>query len=283
MEGLVNSGDEAEWTVDELLAVCIARQIKDGDMLAQGLATPLVAAGYLLAWHTHAPHACFASAIGQSVCREGAPLGLATAEVLWLDRAMNAFGFVSAVLDLLPAVKPIEFFRPGQLDAHGNFNNIAIGRELRRPRLRLPGVGGIPDVTVYFPASYLYVPRHSRVTFVGKLDRISGLGHSDRRKQGGGPRYLVTDLGEFDFPEGRMRLVNLHPGVSLADVRRRTGFEFDMVREVGETVPPTGEQVRLLRHVVDPLGVRRLEFQTGPQRRETMRTILAQESPSRLG
>lgn len=274
---------DAGWTVDELLAVCIARQIEDGDVLAQGLATPLVAAGYLLAWHTHAPHAYFASAIGQSVCREGAPLGLATAEVLWLDRAMNAFGFVSAVLDLLPAVQPMEFFRPGQLDAEGNFNNIAIGRELRRPRLRLPGVGGIPDVTTYLPASYLYVPRHSRVTFVRKLDRISGLGHSPRRTKGGGPRYLVTDLGEFDFAEGHMRLVNLHPGVSFDEVRRRTGFEVALAPEVGETPPPSRAQLEILRDVVDPYGVRRLEFQSGPERRETMRQILAQEATSRPG
>ena len=279
----MKSHGDAEWTVDELLAVCIARQIADGDVLAQGLATPLVAAGYLLAWHTHAPHSYFASAIGQSVCREGAPLGLATAEVLWLDRGLNAFGFVSGVLDLLPAVKPIEFFRPGQLDAEGNFNNIAIGRNLRRPRLRLPGVGGIPDVTTYLPASYLYVPRHSRVTFVRKLDRISGLGHSPRRTKGGGPCYLVTDLGEFDFAGGRMRLVSLHPGVSLDEVKRRTGFDLDLAPQVGETAPPTAEQIRLLRNVVDPFGVRRLEFLSGPERREAMRSILAQEGALRPG
>lgn len=42
------------YTVDELVSVCIARQVADGDVLAQGIATPLVMAGYLLAKHTHA-------------------------------------------------------------------------------------------------------------------------------------------------------------------------------------------------------------------------------------
>ncbi len=46
---------EKSWTIDELMCTCIARQVRDGDILAQGLATPLVAAGYMLAWHTHAP------------------------------------------------------------------------------------------------------------------------------------------------------------------------------------------------------------------------------------
>ena len=99
-------------SADELICACISRQVQDGEVLAQGLATPLVAAGYLLAWHTHAPNVYFASAIGQSICREGAQIGLAFAESLWLDRALTTFGFVSAATDLLPSIKPKEFFRP---------------------------------------------------------------------------------------------------------------------------------------------------------------------------
>src|SRR3990172_7908955 len=86
-----------EYTIGELMCTCIARQIVDGEVLAQGLATPLVAAGYLLAWHTHAPNVYFASAIGQSVCLEGAPLGLASVEALWLDKVLRYFCFILAV------------------------------------------------------------------------------------------------------------------------------------------------------------------------------------------
>ena len=38
-----------DYSVDELICVCISRQVEDGEIVAQGLATPLVAAGYLLA------------------------------------------------------------------------------------------------------------------------------------------------------------------------------------------------------------------------------------------
>ena len=78
--------NDGEYTIEDLLCVCISRQVEDGEILAQGLATPLVAAGYLLAWHTHAPHVYFASAIGQSLCNDGAPLRLANIESLWLDK-----------------------------------------------------------------------------------------------------------------------------------------------------------------------------------------------------
>src|SRR5512138_814691 len=128
---------QTDYTIDELMAACISRQIRDGEMVAQGLATPLVAAGYLLARRTHAPNLYFASAIGQSICRSPAPLGLTNIESLWLDRGLAYSGFVRAVADVLPRLKPKEFFRPAQVDPQGNFNNIAFGKDYRHPRFRL--------------------------------------------------------------------------------------------------------------------------------------------------
>lgn len=262
------------------MCVCIARQVEDGDVLAQGLATPLVAAGYLLAWHTHAPNAYFASAIGQSVCRDGAPIGLERVEDLWLTKALRLYGFVPAVADLLPCVLPKEYFRPAQVDACGAFNNVAIGRDPRHPRLRLPGSGGIPDVTTYLTDVHLYVPRHSRSVFVEKLDFVSGLGHAALRRRGRGPRFLVSDLGQFDFAEGRLRLTHLHPGVSLDLVVRKTGFPVSVAGDLQETIPPSSEELRLLRTVVDPWNVRRLEVLSGGPRRQAMHDILTSERRS---
>jgi len=271
---------DVELTPDEWICICIARQVVDGEFLAQGLATPMVSAGYLLAWHTHAPNAYFASAIGQSVCREGAPIGLASIEALWLDKAMKSFGFVQAAADLLPSLRPKEFFRPGQIDVHGNFNNVAIGSDPRHPRLRLPGTGGIPDVTPVSSEIFLYVPRHSRATFVKKLDCCSGLGHHPARKQGKGARYLVTDLGQFDFKQGRMRLTHLHPGCTLQRVRAKTGFDFAVADPIGLTQAPGEQELRLLRETIDPFGIRKLELLSGPARRARLREIVALEKCS---
>lgn len=270
--------NEVVITPDELMVCCMARQIEDGETVVQGLATPMAAAAYLLARATHAPHIYFGSAIGQSVCREPAPLGLTRVESLWLDRAMMSVGFVSVATDLLPNLHPKEFFRPGQVDVHGNFNNLAFGSDYTRPRLRLPGSGGIPDVTLVSDKVFLYVPKHSRVTFVEKLDFCSGLGHSPQRTQGAGPQYLVTDLGQFDFHQGRMRLISLHPGVTLERVKARTGFDFDVIDEPGVTPLPAAEVLRLLREEIDPLGIRRLESLSGATRRELLEQIIAKET-----
>lgn len=267
----------------DLIAVCISRQVRDGEVLVQGLATPLVAAGYLLAWHTHAPNVYFASAIGQSVCRDAASIGLEGVEELWLPRALRIYGFLPAVLDLMPSVRPKEYFRPAQVDATGAFNNVAIGRDPHRPRLRLPGSGGISDVTTYLTDVHLYVPRHSPSVFVEKLDFVSGVGHAHDRRRGRGPQYLVSDLGQFDFADGRMRLTHIHPGVTEEAVRRKTAFVIRSAPDLEATPPPTDEELAILRTRVDPLNVRRLELLSGARRREAIQEILAVEAGSSAG
>jgi acyl CoA:acetate/3-ketoacid CoA transferase beta subunit len=264
-------------TTDEVMVTCISRQVDDGEIVAQGLATPLVAAGYLLARKTHAPNLYFASAIGQGLCREPAPLSLTQIEKLWLDRALITVGFVQAAVDVLPNLRPKEFFRPGQIDAFGNFNNIAFGKNYARPRLRLPGTGGIPDVTTFIDNIYLYVPRHSRVTFVQQLDFCSGMGHNPHRIRGSGPKYLISDLGQFDFANNRMRLVTYHPGIDPNFIQKKTDFELDIAPDLSETPTPTDEEIRLLRDEIDPYGIRRLEFLSGQARRKLLREIIHME------
>jgi acyl CoA:acetate/3-ketoacid CoA transferase beta subunit len=267
-----------DFTVDELICVCISRQVVDGEVLAQGINTPLVMAGFILAKCTHAPNVHFTSAIGQGLCQDWAPLGVGRIEDLWLGKAQIHFGFVAGAADLLPTYHPKEFFRPAQVDPAGNFNNIAFGSDYHRPRMRLPGTGGIPDVTTYLDDIYLYVPRHSRVTFVERLDFLSGLGHVPGRKRGAGVKYLITDLGQFDWKDGRMRLTSYHPGVSIDQIRKKTGFELLVAPDVYETPPPSAEEIRLLRQEIDPLGVRKLEMLGGSARKDLLREILSREN-----
>ena len=283
-----------DYTRDELMCACISRRIVDNETVGQGIATPLVMAGVILAKLTHAPNILLASAIGQSVCRDWAPLGLARVEAQWIDRGLAFLSFSEIACELLPRVKLKEFFRPAQVDSRGNFNNVVIGSNYARPQMRLPGSGGIPDVTGYNDKSHLYVPRHSRAVFVEPIDFVSGLGHSPDRVAGCGPVYLISNLGQFDYANGRMRLTNFHAaepaptgapsqgvrGVEAAidRIRAKTGFPIDIAPDVRETEPPTLEEVRLLREVIDPLDVRKLELLGGAQRKALIQEILRKEA-----
>jgi glutaconate CoA-transferase subunit B len=125
---------------------------------------------------------------------------------------------------------------------------------------------------------HLYVPRHSRAVFVEQIDFLSGLGHDPKHTNGLGPRYLVSNLGQFDFAHGRLRLTSLHHGVSLDKVQKKTGFELEIAADLTSTRPPTAEELRLLRKRIDPLGIRRLETLSGGTRRKLLREILEKET-----
>jgi acyl CoA:acetate/3-ketoacid CoA transferase beta subunit len=271
-----------KYTPDEVMVICMARQIYDGELVVQGIATPMVAAAFFMARMSHAPNLIFASAIGQGICKNPAPLGISTIESLWLNESIVNIGFVRTAADFLPSLKPKEFFRPAQVDASGNFNNIAFGRNYRKPKLRLPGTGGIPDVTTYIEKMFLYVPRHTKVTFVSKLDFLSGLGHHPTRTHGNGPRLLISDLGQFDFHNGKMRLITYHEGVSIHKIQTKTGFPIQISRDVHQTPSPSESELKLLRTEIDPLGIRRLEMLSGPRRKELLNKILSAEDTKRF-
>ncbi|MFJ8589972.1 CoA-transferase subunit beta [Streptomyces sp. NPDC093598] len=147
-----------------------------------------------------------------------------------------------------------------QIDRFGNQNISCIG-DWERPTRQLLGVRGAPVNTLNNPTSY-WIPRHSRRVFVERVDMVCGVGYD----RAAGARHhriprVVSDLGVFDFatPDHSMRLASLHPGVTLGQVREATGFELTVPDEVPPTREPTGEELRLIREVVDPAGARTRE------------------------
>ena len=140
-----------------------------------------------------------------------------------------------------------------QIDRHGNQNISCIG-DFAKPKNQLLGVRGAPGNTVCHPTSY-WVPNHSTRVFVERVDMVSGVG-TDRGVDV--PlRRVVSNLGVMDLggPDRTMRLVSVHPGVTVEEVQEATGFALH-VDEVVETRLPTDEELRLIREVLDPKGLR---------------------------
>jgi hypothetical protein len=77
---------------------------------------------------------------------------------------------------------------------------------------------------------------------------------------------------------GRLQVTSLHPGVTLEQVQAATAFTIDAVADCGVTVPPTAEELRVLRTDVDPLGLRRLELAPAKERGPLLDSILQAEA-----
>ena len=129
------------------------------------------------------------------------------------------------------------------------------------------GLRGAPGNLVNHATTY-WVPNHSTRTFVPEVDVVSGPGYdrvaglSAAVRDNHEIRRVVSNLGVFDFAndEKRMQLVSVHPDVTVDQVVEATGFELIVGDEVGETRLPTDEELRLIREVIDPRGLRKAEF-----------------------
>jgi hypothetical protein len=54
-------------------------------------------------------------------------------------------------------------------------------------------------------------------------------------------------LFRFDLEKERFILVSVHPGSSLAEVRKHTGFSFEVPDSVEVTATPTESELELIR------------------------------------
>jgi glutaconate CoA-transferase subunit B len=152
---------------------------------------------------------------------------------------------------------------PTQVDRFGQTNLSALGGTHAQPRTQMLGARGFPGNGIHHRNS-MFIPAHSPRVFVpGEVDRVSSPGYNPARRLDGGNykdislHRIVTNLCVMDFggPDHAVRVVSLHPGVTLAAVREATGFEvLDAV--AGATPLPSQEQLGIIARL-DPRGFRR--------------------------
>lgn len=245
----------------ELMAVVMARHLRDGEVVVMGAVPLLPLAACRLAKARHAPGLWFI--VGGSGTVNPEPDGLPGSSCdPRLSPAPCTLPLPDVVL-LEGRGDVLDVFCAGglQIDPYGNCNLVGVG-DRARPRLRGPGSVGLPFLPVV-RRSILYTLSHSPRTFVERLDFVSGAGHPARDDQRRpyrreGPSLVVTPMATLDFaPEsGRMRLASVHPGVRVEDVVAATGFELVVPASVPQTPPPTEEELAQLRRL-DPQGALR--------------------------
>ena len=258
-----------DYAMGEMLAVTLARDLADGEKAIVGTNSDIQVAACNLARQRQAPRLWWVSGPGgMTNPTEGVVRPAADAENIAVAESVMDLTLMIDFIDWQVHFFDFAILGALQTDRFGNINTVCIG-DHAAPRLRGPGTVGISALTGLSRRFYIMMTRHDRGAFVPKVDFICGAGHLDggtsRADAGlpeGGPRLVVTPLGVLDFEPGSkaMRIRSLHKGVTLEEIRDKTGFDLIVPEHLAQTAPPDDEELFQLRRSVDTTGVLARKF-----------------------
>jgi glutaconate CoA-transferase, subunit B len=253
---------EVTYTDSEMMIAVAARMLKGARTVFVGVGLPNVACN--LARYTVAPDLELIYESGVYGARpERLPLSIGDPTLV--SGAISVISMADLFgLYLQRGLVEIALLGGAQIDRYGNLNSTVIG-DYAKPKTRLPGSGGALEIATNAQRTFM-IMRLKRRAFVGKLDFITSPGHltgGDSRARlglpGGGPETVITDKAvlNFDNPDREMQLCALYPGIAVKDVQAEVGWPLRSAKNIAEIAAPSGEELRLIREVVDPQAMYR--------------------------
>jgi glutaconate CoA-transferase, subunit B len=249
------------YTLQELLVIAVAKEIHDYENVILGVGLPTAAGA--LAKALYAPHATLMMESGIIDFEPLLPLnhiadahscrGFSYSTDLFSMFTMAYRGFIDVC-----------FLGIGQIDKYGNVNTTVVG-DYYKPALRLPGSGGAADFLSYGKRTVLTMMGGN---FVEKLDYFTSPGYLDggdsRDKsglfpKGTGPSMLLTTKGIFRFdPQTKeMYLAQIHPRVTVDDVRKDVPWDMKVTADLTESSHPTDNEINFIRRFAPAISAGR--------------------------
>lgn len=243
---------EESYSAAEMMTVAAARRLRNGTVCFVGIGLPSTAAN--LARLTHAPDVV--------LIYESGPIG-AKPSVLPLSIGDGELALTADTVVSTPEIFRywlqggrinVGFLGAAQIDRFANINTTVIG-PYDKPKVRLPGAGGAPEIAA-LAGEVLIVLKQNAKTFIEKLDFITSAGFldgGDAREKAGmpgkGPVAVITDLGILtpDPVSRELTLTQLHPGVTVEEVKAATGWDLRIANDLATTEPPTAAELAALR------------------------------------
>jgi glutaconate CoA-transferase subunit B len=241
---------KAGYTLNELMVVAAAREIKDGELVFVGMRLPLIA--FVVAKRTHAPNA-----IG--LFENGVVRSTPSPELIYtMADPPNILGAtqcleMSSVMGLLQSGRVnLGFLGAAEVDRYGNLNSTQVTG--KNGMVRLPGSGGACDIAS-LAQRFVALLEHSRHRLPERVSYITSPGNGDgagwRKRVGlprGGPAAVITSKCVLRFGEdGEAYLASAHPGVAVEDVVANTGWKLKVGAEAATTPEPNEAELRAIR------------------------------------
>jgi glutaconate CoA-transferase subunit B len=235
----------ADPTGEEVMTIGAARELADGEVVLVGVGPPNAAAN--LARRLDAPGCVLvyeSGAIGARPQRLPLSIGdddlAAAAQDLVSVPEMFNYWIGGGRID-------VGFLGASQIDRYGNINTTVIG-DYRRPKVRLPGAGGAPEIAAS-ARRVIVLLRHSLRSFVAEVDFITSVGRAVEGADASQISAVITDLGILrpSPDDGELELVALHPGVEVGQVLEATGWPLRVRDPLAVTEPVTERELSELR------------------------------------
>lgn len=253
-----------DFSPQEMIVVAGARILQNNKVVFAGTGLPMVAV--TLAQLTHGPGIIpvFESgSVGPRLTR-GLPLSVGDSRTT--SKAMYLQGLNAAFELAQRGFCDYGFIGGAEIDIYGNLNSTMVGtfpEDYQKPPVRLPGSGGAGDMAGSCQETIIIMV-HQKRRFKEKLSYVTSPGYLDggegaRQKAGlvgKGPSRVITTRALLGFDEDtrRMKLLATMPGETVESVQENTGFELLIDDNVYQYEPPTLEEIRLVRHEIDPDG-----------------------------
>lgn len=246
------SAGARDYTPDEIMTVTAARQLPNGAVCFVGIGLPSAACN--LARMTHAPDLVLIYESGTVGTRPTLlPLSIGDGELAETATAVVPLPEIFAHY-LQRGRVDLGFLGAAQIDRFANLNSTVIG-DYERPKVRLPGAGGAPEIAS-FAREVLIIMKQTPRSFVPRLDFCTSCGYlagSGARaatgSPGAGARAVITDFGVLrpDPDTDELTLNALYPGITVEAARAATGWPLKVAAPL-ETLPaPDPAELRALR------------------------------------
>jgi len=242
----------SDHTPTEMMTISAARALSNDDVCFVGIGAPSAACN--LARLTHAPGITLIYESGTIDTRPDVlPLSIGDGELAATSLTTVAVPEIFRYW-LQGGRITVGFLGGAEMDRYGNLNTTVIG-PYGKPRVRLPGGGGAPEIASCCGRVFITM-RHSTRGMVERVSFVTSLGFGatgvERAELGvatQGPVLVVTDLCLME-PEpatNELTVTSLHPGVTRAQAAGATGWDLKFAADLDETEPPTELELDTLR------------------------------------
>lgn len=231
------------------MTIAAARKLRNGDVCFVGIGKPSAAAN--LARITHAPEVVLIYESGTIGAKPDVlPLSIGAGELA--DTADTVVSVPEIFRYWLQGGRvDVGFLGAAQMDKFANLNTTVIG-DYRKPKVRLPGAGGAPEIATSAKEVWVIIKQNKR-SFVEQLDFTTSCGSRVSNGNAGGRKRgattVITDLSILvsDPETGELAVSSLHPGVTLDQVKEATSWNLKVSKDLRRTPEPSEMELTKLR------------------------------------